>query len=784
MVKLIKANIRKDKAVLLIFLLIVILSVLLMHTGLMVSDYKKLYREKSEETGICDYIVFTAEQDISANTWFERTDHIERYQRSDVILLPSFQFTSSKNKTEKNGTDWMLERYGDQNGYSDLRFLERDDSVSGNKIYLNIYSAYSNNLCTGDTININTKYGSYAFTVAGIYEHLFMGTSYTYQSVMVESDIFDEIRQKRNDSALNNADFSWKHMYTVHIRDGFQSKECLKGIKDALSGEYGLVCDGYTTDDVVEAYTAVVNILAAFMGAFAALIMVICLIIIVFTINNNISRDITNIGALKAVGHTVAQIRAALAGEYVLLGIFASGIGILLSYALYPLPEYFYIREITGLMWETRFFPAISFGVLACVLTVLVITAFLSTVRIRALHPATALRFGLQSNSFKKNHLPLSETNGELNLLLALKSTLQNKAQNLIVFCIICAVAFVTMFSGVLYYNTKVDISNFQRMIQGDVADGYFYVKDTSSDAVAETVNRLKEVDGITQAYGLTVIYAYIGDKETDMVYLSDPASLNCVIYDGVMLKEENEAVLGISLAEEIGAGVGDEVEVSFGNRTKRFLITGLQQSALNNRIYVHENAAKELGVSVKYDYIRIRVKDADNEKVDEALRKGKELCGYAITDTENNYRFQHSDENTPVYAVSLVVLILVGLNLATILLVIRLLLKTVFVKREKEFGIKKAVGFTSTQLRYQLALSLLPTTLFASIAGAIAGYVGINPLFAVVLGGYGIKNSELIIKSALIALPVIAVTLLVFLCSFVMSGRMKKISAYKLIQE
>ena len=52
MVKLIKANIRKDKAVLLIFLLIVILSVLLMHTGLMVSDYKKLYREKSEETSL------------------------------------------------------------------------------------------------------------------------------------------------------------------------------------------------------------------------------------------------------------------------------------------------------------------------------------------------------------------------------------------------------------------------------------------------------------------------------------------------------------------------------------------------------------------------------------------------------------------------------------------------------------------------------------------------------------------------------------------------------------
>ena len=378
----------------------------------------------------------------------------------------------------------------------------------------------------------------------------------------------------------------------------------------------------------------------------------------------------------------------------------------------------------------------------------------------------------------------LAETKGGLNTLLAVKSALQNKAQNIIIFCIIFSVAFVTMFSGVLFYNTKVDISNFQRMIQGDVADGYFYVENRSSEAVGKTIEKLKTVDGVSQAYGISVIYAFVGDKETDLVYSTDPSSLNCLIYDGEMLKEDNEAVLGISLAEDIGASVGDEVEESFGNNKKRFLVTGLQQSALNNRIYVHENAAKELGIPVFYDHIRVRVNDPTNEKVDDVLQAGKALCGREITDTENNFRFQHSNENTPVYAVGLVVLILVVLNIATILLVIRLLLKTVFVKREKEFGIKKAVGFTSTQLRYQLSLSLLPTALIASTTGAVVGYFGINPLFALVLGGYGIKNSDLIIRASLIALPIIAVTALVFVFSYIMSGRMKKLSAYKLIQE
>ena len=784
MVKLIKADLRKDRSVLLIFLLIIILSTLLMHTGLMASGYKELYESKRKDNGVCDYLVFTTEQGNSADEWFANTSHAKSWQRSDVVLLNSLEITSEKFSGSKSCSDWIFERYGDENGYSQLRFIERDDSVSGNKIYLDIYSAYSNGLSPGDRFCADTKFGKYEFTVAGIYEHLFMGSSYTYQSVMVYPDIFDELKRLRDEADSSGTDITWHNMYTVRIKDGYEAKSSLKETKDAISGEYGLFCDGYTVDDSEVSYTAVVNILAAFMGAFAVVIVVICLIIIVFTINNNISRDVRNIGALKAVGHTVGQIRAALTAEYVLLGFIGSAAGIALSYALYPGLEYLYIREITGLEWENRFFPGITFGVLSGMLAVIVVTAFLSTIKIRTLHPATALRFGLQPNSFRKNHLPLSGTKGELNFLLAIKSTLQSKAQNIIIFFIIFSVSFVTMFSGVLYYNTKVDITSFQRMIQGDVPDGNFYVSDTSAEAVSRTIEKLETIDGISHAYGLSVTYGYIGDKETDIIYTNDPASLTCLIYDGQMLREENEAVLGSVLADDIGAGVGDEVEVSYGGKSKRFLVTGLQQSAVNNRIYVHENAAKELGVPVVYDYIRVKIDDADNEKVDEILRQGKELCGSDITGVDNYFRFQHSEENTPVFAVGLVVLILVFLNITTILLVIRLLLKTVFVKREKEFGIKKAVGFTSTQLRYQLSLSLLPTTLTASVCGSAAGYFGIDPMFALVLSGYGIKSSDLIIKPELMILPVIAVTILVFGFSFIMSGKMKKLSAYKLIQE
>jgi ABC-type antimicrobial peptide transport system permease subunit len=171
-------------------------------------------------------------------------------------------------------------------------------------------------------------------------------------------------------------------------------------------------------------------------------------------------------------------------------------------------------------------------------------------------------------------------------------------------------------------------------------------------------------------------------------------------------------------------------------------------------------------------------------ERVDKFLEDAEKLLGDNCTSTENYYHTQRSTDNVPVFAVSLVILILIILNIFTVLVVIRLLLKTVFIKREKEFGIKKAVGFTSRQLRIQLALSLIPVSIIGSVLGGIAACLTTNKLFDLIFSSYGIKNSDLLINPGVIPVTILLVTLLVFVISFIMSGRMKKVSAYQLISE
>lgn len=779
MVKLIKSGFRKDRAVLIVFLLIITVSTMLLHTGMLVSTYPRLYDEYVKEDGLADYLMFTAADEDTIERALDSIGDITEYHSEETVIIHNLTVYSEKTGKEKENKSLYIQRMGDNAGYDRLRFLERDDSVSGRKLYLNLRTAYSNNLCVGDSVRLDTPVGSYEYTVAGIYQHLLMGNYYYYLLAMVDDDSFRELQEAKRETYPGE-----DRIVYVKCSDGTDPEASLKNALDKLRGDNGEGTDGYTRILGRNGYTVIVNILAGFMAAFALIMITICICMIVFTVNNNISRDIRNIGALRAVGHTVGQIRSALISEYVILGLTGTVIGIILSYVLFPVIEYLYIREISGIVWKNRFCPVITASVLAGILAVVVAAVIVSTLKIKKLHPATALRFGLKSNSFKKNHLPLSETKGELNILLALKSSLQNMGQNMIIFLVITAVAFVTQFSATLYYNAKVDITNFQRMIQGDTPDAYVDLNDSSYETAVRVRDEIEKVDGVSQVYGLWSATVYIEGSDVMLIYVTDPDNVYCGVYEGDIMREDNEAVLGSTVAEKLGVGVGDEVVVDYNGKSARYLITGLQQSVMNSRIYVTDGAARKLGVDTVYGDLRVRVDDADAGKVDEVLERIDALGDSAVAGTRNDFRRQRSKDNMPVFAVSFIVMIMILLSIATVVLVIRLLLKTVFIKKEKEFGIKKAVGFTSTQLRYQLSLSLMPTTVLAAAAGSVLGYFMMNPLFTLILSGYGVMNADLITKPLLIIVSAAAVTLLVFVFSFVMSGKMKKISAYRLIQE
>ncbi len=785
MLKLVKAHFHKDRAVLVAFLLILIVATMLLQTGLMVAHYDSMYEDKCEKKGICDAVYMYAGDEQIANDMLNDMDYVEDHSITSFIL-PDMVTLSVNACKEKDIEGLFFIDEQNENSYQDLNYIAKDDSITGPSICMNVYTACNEGIKVGDKVRIrNTDLGDHEFTVKGIYEDLFCGQRYSYYSTIIDHSSYEDIRQRAKDTDPAKKVPYFMYFISVDFKSGEDIDKSTTRLQDEITAT-GMHCSGYSKVLAKAGYVGIANILAAFMTAFSVIIMVIALIMIVFTVNTNINRDIRNIGAWRAVGFTISQIRASLMIEYSLIGAVASILGITAAYLTFPVLEDLALKQISGLVLDEAFMPVTTFAIFGGIIAAMLLVTFMATHMIRNIHPATALRFGLESHSFKKNHLPLEKTTGNLNILLALKSALQNKGQSIIIVGVILAVSFLTTFSSILFYNTKIDITNFQRLLQGDAPDAYVNIKYDSSDEMYEIIDKIRGMDGVTGAYGLENTDAHSGDNNCYLLYSDDPRSIYCGVYEGKMAVEANEAVVGGLLAEKQGLGIGDEIKVRYLDKEESFLITGLQQAvySMGERIYISDEGFRRLGGEPEYTYVRVRLQDATESKVDDFLKDVKGLLGDNCTSTENYYHTQRSSENVPVFAITLVILILIILNIFTVIIVIRLLLKTVFIKREKEFGIKKAVGFTSRQLRVQLSLSLLPICIIGSILGGITACLTTNRLFDLIFTSYGIKNSDLLINPIVIPVSIAIVSLTVFVISFIMSGRMKRISAYQLISE
>ncbi len=785
MIKLVKSNIRKDRAVLTVFLLIIILSAMLLQTGLFVNRYDSLYDEKKEAAGIGDVVVFVYGNKDTISETMDSLDSVSRYTMSDIIRPEEEDISSEAGNINESRDDAILHPLSGVHAEG-CRFISRDDTISGKKIYLTVYYAHANNLKIGDDIRFsNDIIGTRDYTVAGIYEELQQGSQYSWNAFMFEDEEFYEMRRLADEASEKGTAFIGQTEVVVSYRDGVSVDDGQRETINALN-KTAVSTYSYTIDLAKAGYVSVTNILAAFMTVFSLIAMMVCLVMIIFTINNNIDRDVRNIGALRAVGYTTRQVREALLLEYMMIGLTGTAVGIGISYILMPVIDRSLLRSVSGMVWENRFYPGMSGMILGGLLAAMALVVIISTGKLRHLHPATALRFGLQANTFKKNHLPLATTRGRLNPLLAAKSMLQSRSQNLIVLGIVTVVGFMTIFSGILFYNTRVDISRFQRLVNGDVPDAVVDVNAKDEDEYNSLRDRIAELPGVSQAYGLNWHNISVQGRETFTFFTDRPEYLECGVYEGTMFREANEAVIGRLLAEKLNISIGDEIEVECSGQTARFIVTGFQQAVVNmgERVFISTEGAMRLGIPTDFSAIRIRLSDADAENVDQILASAKDLLGDKCTGIHNEYRYQRSSDNLTMFATLLLILLLILVNVAIIYLVIKLLLKTIFIRKEKEFGIKKAVGFTSRQLRLQLALSLFPVSLIAALAGAVLGFFLVNPLVSVVLGGFGIASADFLISPALIGITILVIAVLVFGMTYLMSGRMKKVSAYNLIQE
>lgn len=455
----------------------------------------------------------------------------------------------------------------------------------------------------GDDFTLSYRGKSYKFIIAGFTEDIMLGTLDTGGiRFFLPDSSYKNFVKELNDSSTQAVLFNAR---TKAVDDASNLYDIIN--KQASQNPRDVMLIGAFSIDIVKlADSLPVEIGASMEIAFAFIVALVLLLVVRFRIVNSIEEDMQNIGALEAVGYTSNQVRGGFILQFLTTAILGSAAGIALSYAA-SIPHGKALASETGLNWEQSFNMPINLLTLFVMLACVTIVALFATRRIRKLPVVVALRGGITTHSFRKNHMPLEQAHGPLNLLLSMKTLFANMRQNVALVIILASVSFASVFIFMLFFNFKVNDTAVMRTLGGEVPD--IMIGSKSADDAQTLINKLPNQPNVTQAIDIGFVTLDANGKSGFGRITTDFGKFkNNQAYEGRYPKHDNEAAIGGLLAAQLKKGVGDTVRISCGNESSDYIITGLVQNinTLGKGIFL--TGAGMLRINPKYRAVTVYV--------------------------------------------------------------------------------------------------------------------------------------------------------------------------------
>lgn len=747
---IIKSNLRYNKLGSIVVLFFVTIAVFLMIVGtsLMV-NINTVMDDKLKELGEANieitYSTETAEQlDIVTNRLLSY-DKIIQYELSERYTTPELRiFTPSYDNSENVSGSFDCAPIRKEGKFPHKIINEQLISDNGYPIYYSNYYSIKNTYKLGDKIKLSDNNGSIEFYVAGFVETI----NSLYNGIMyMPEDSYNAIREFGAEGTI-------KALMLVNVKDyNMRSVSAMFNYMGSLeeneSQDSPIKCSMSMFDgsNNVSSTTSFAMLVGVIMMLFAIILSVIALIVIRFLIVSNIEDNIKNIGVIKSIGYSNKEIRLSYLLQYGI--IFAIGIVIGLVLALALMNQFSaIITIITNVALTMRVNAVMAITSIIVIAAIIGLVLYLITRRINKIQPIMALRRGVTTHSFKKNHIPLDKVKCNNNVAMSLKGVANNVRQSVMMVVVILLMAFVSAFTSVLYYNTNVNTAALMPVVGMETNDitlrfnENYYDIALNNDLVEDYNTQISVASSLRLDNDLTANAIALKDYGKQQVDF---------MYKGRMPQNNNEIAVHQSHAKYNGYKIGDYINVKVGELEYELIVCGITQgininyamfvtydfaNSVNDLIYANNEFYEEFLHRNLVHKLYLKEGVSFDDYMD--FIKGQDVVRASIND--NQAAIEDTLSSFSIGATMLMTIMIVITALVLAMLIIMIV--SLKISRERiSMAISKAIGYRSRDIILQITLNMVMLTTIGSIIGVLLGALLTSPLLLIALNGYGVMK-------------------------------------------
>ncbi|MGN0396215.1 MAG: ABC transporter permease, partial [Coprococcus sp.] len=626
----------------------------------------------------------------------------------------------------------------------------------------------------GDVVTFGDSELQFSFKIASYFEDPYWGSSMMgiktvllsqadimkMSEVAVEDTVVEQgilLSIFKNDAAgLNDVDFERE----LNKRTSYAGY-CRITISQSMEFNYMLL---------------LVNIFSGILVAFIVMLVFVTIIVLSHNISSSIEQDYENLGILKAVGMTNGQLKMQILLGYMI----ASTIGVLVGIpTAIPVISIIndLIKPVTGLYVDST--PVIGFSLLA-VLAIFVILLLFILVKLRklsAITPVSAINGGRRDVHFSSLFkLPISKK--MLGGSLAYRQLTSGKKQYI---GAVIITALLVMFM-VLVSDMCIWLGD-----GGAALAEVFSPIECELEVQCATPELYDEVDALIRGetdadtFNYTTRYLMLNDSQIHCTIVDDGNRYRTV-YRGRSCIYDNEVLITEFVADGFHVGIGDSVNLEYRGKSAEFIVSGIMQCANDGGkcIAINEDGYMRIvGEKVKYTWTSYALEDKD--RADSIISCVEEK----YSDDEVSIRGNDFDLmkviSDSVNGLAVVIYFVAGIF---IVVAIVLVCGKVFAREKQDYGIYKAMGFTSGMLRSQFAVRFLIASIVGSILGIVLALTFNDPIMNLIFSTFGLSNFTSSINLAAALLPIGFMGLIYYAFAYAISHKIKKVQPRVLITE